>query len=299
MVLADTVRPPGAGSGVIRVHGTEKLLAFTSDVTPRYVVADPFEGGKQAVAEAWRNLVATGATPLAATDNLNFGNPEKPEIMGQFVGAVRGIGEACRALEVADRLWQRLALQRDGRPADPADPDHRRRGRHADGGRADRLHPLPGDVAILIGGDGTHLGQSALLAELLGRAEGSPPAVDLVAEERHGAFLHRHRGFVRAAVDLSDGGLALAAFELAHAAACGFALETEDVAALFGEDQARYLIAAAPEAASALEAAGDADGVPISRVGTFGGDIVRLGRQEAPLPELAHLYRTAFEAAIR
>jgi phosphoribosylformylglycinamidine synthase len=98
MVMADTVRAPGLGAGLVRVHGTAKALAFTSDVTPRYVKANPVEGGKQAVAEAWRNLVAVGARPLAATDNLNFGNPEKPEIMGQLVGAIKGIGEACRAL---------------------------------------------------------------------------------------------------------------------------------------------------------------------------------------------------------
>ncbi|MEM9437936.1 MAG: phosphoribosylformylglycinamidine synthase subunit PurL, partial [Pseudomonadota bacterium] len=89
-VMADTLRPPGAGAGVTRVHGTQKALAFTSDVTPRYVEANPVEGGKQAVAEAYRNLTALGARPLATTDNMNFGNPEKPEIMGQFVGAIQG-----------------------------------------------------------------------------------------------------------------------------------------------------------------------------------------------------------------
>ena len=100
MVMADTVRTPGLGAGVIRVHGTDRMLAFTSDVTPRYVAANPEEGGKQAVAEAYRNLTAVGAVPLAATDNLNFGNPEKPEIMGQLVGAIRGLGAACAALDM-------------------------------------------------------------------------------------------------------------------------------------------------------------------------------------------------------
>lgn len=99
-VMADTVRAPGLGAGVVRVHGTPKALAFTSDVTPRYVKANPFEGGKQAVAEAYRNLTAVGAKPLATTDNMNFGNPEKPEIMGQFVGAIKGIGAAVAALDM-------------------------------------------------------------------------------------------------------------------------------------------------------------------------------------------------------
>ena len=99
-VGADTLVTPGLPAGVVRVHGTGKALAFTSDVTPRYVKANPYQGGKQAVAEAYRNLCAVGALPLATTDNLNFGNPEKPEIMGQFVGALQGIGEACIALDM-------------------------------------------------------------------------------------------------------------------------------------------------------------------------------------------------------
>ena len=98
--MADTVITPGTGSGMVRVHGTNKSLAFTADVTPRYVKADPLEGGKQAVAEAFRNLCAVGAKPIASTDNLNFGNPEKPEIMGQVVLAIKGIAEAAEKLEM-------------------------------------------------------------------------------------------------------------------------------------------------------------------------------------------------------
>ena len=125
-VMGDTAVVPGSDAGVVRVHGTEKAIAFTSDVTPRYCRANPERGGMQAVAEAYRNLSATGARPLAATDNLNFGNPEKPEVMGQFVGCIKGIGAACRALDDADRLGQRQPLQRDRGPGDPADADDRR-----------------------------------------------------------------------------------------------------------------------------------------------------------------------------
>ena len=124
-VMADTVRAPGMGAGVVRVHGTGKALAFTSDVTPRYVKANPVEGGKQAVAEAYRNLSSVGAKPLATTDNLNFGNPEKPEIMGQLVGALQGHRGGVHRTGHADRVGQRLALQRDGRQGHPADADHR------------------------------------------------------------------------------------------------------------------------------------------------------------------------------
>ena len=98
-VMADTVQAPGGDAAVVRVHGTNKALAITTDVTPRYCRADPFEGGKQAVAEAWRNLTASGATPLAVTDNLNYGNPQKPEIMWEIVAGIDGIGDACRALD--------------------------------------------------------------------------------------------------------------------------------------------------------------------------------------------------------
>ncbi|MFL6846246.1 MAG: AIR synthase related protein, partial [Allosphingosinicella sp.] len=98
LIGGNTVERPGGDAAVIRVDGTNKGLAFTVDVTPRYCAADPYEGGKQAVAECWRNLTAVGAEPIALTDNLNFGNPERPEIMGELVGAIRGIAEAARAL---------------------------------------------------------------------------------------------------------------------------------------------------------------------------------------------------------
>jgi len=99
IILGNTVQRPGGDAAVVRVNEGPKALALTTDVTPRYCEADPFEGGKQAVAEAWRNLTAVGALPLAITDNLNFGNPERPEIMGQLVGCIRGIAEACKALD--------------------------------------------------------------------------------------------------------------------------------------------------------------------------------------------------------
>jgi phosphoribosylformylglycinamidine synthase len=297
-VLADTVRTPGLGAGVVRVHGTAKALAFTSDVTPRYVAANPFEGGKQAVAEAWRNLIAVGATPLAATDNLNFGNPERPEIMGQFVGAIQGIGAACRALDfpiVSGNVS--LYNETDGRAILPT-PTIGGVGLIADVTAVIAGLPAAGDVAVVIGATAGHLGQSALLAEVMGREEGDAPPVDLAAEARNGRFLVAHRALVRAATDLSDGGLALAAFEMADAAGIGVALDPDDIATLFGEDQARYLVACTDADAAALGAAGRAAGVPVVEVGRFGGDAVRLGRVEAPRAELSRLYRSAFAAAV-
>ena len=296
--MADTVRAPGLGAGVVRVHGTAKALAFTSDVTPRYVKANPFEGGKQAVAEAYRNLTAVGALPLATTDNLNFGNPEKPEIMGQLVGAIRGIGEACRALDfpiVSGNVS--LYNETDGAGILPT-PTIGAVGLLASLDELIAGHPAVGDLVLVIGETKGHLGQSALLAEAFGREEGDAPPVDLAAERRNGEFLRANRKLVRAAADLSDGGLGLAAFEMAEAAGLGVSLDTCATAPLFGEDQARYLVAASPDQAGKLLSAARAAGVPVTKAGEFGGTEVRFGDVASPLSELSAIYRSAFAAAL-
>ncbi len=298
MVMGDTVRAPGLGAGIVRVHGTDKAIAFTSDVTPRYVRANPHEGGKQAVAEAFRNLCATGARPLAATDNLNFGNPEKPEIMGQLVGAIKGIGEACKALDMPIVSGNvSLYNETDGQAILPT-PTIGAVGliEHLD----EAIHALPeqGDWALVIGETHGHLGQSALLAEVFGREEGDAPPVDLAAELRHGTFIRENRALLKAATDLSDGGLALAAFEMAEAAGIGITLDTGEMRDLFAEDQARYLVACSFDQAEALMSAAARAGVPLHSVGRFGGDTVRMGSSEAPLSDLSALYRGAFARAI-
>ncbi|MDX5350088.1 MAG: phosphoribosylformylglycinamidine synthase subunit PurL, partial [Paracoccaceae bacterium] len=255
-VGADTLVTPGLPSGVVRVHGTGKALAFTSDVTPRYVKANPVEGGKQAVAEAFRNLCAVGARPLATTDNLNFGNPEKPEIMGQFVGALQGIGEACRALDMPIVSGNvSLYNETDGKGILPT-PTIGAVGLLATMEELISGRPVAGDAVVLVGRTTGHLGQSALLAEAFGIEAGDAPPVDLAAERAHGEFVRAQRGLIRACTDLSDGGLALAAFEMAEGAGIGLALDSADVAQLFGEDQARYLLAVAPGDVEALVAAG-------------------------------------------
>ncbi len=294
MVMADTARTPGLGSGIVRVHGTNKALAFTSDVTPRYVRANPVEGGKQAVAEAYRNLTAVGARPLASTDNLNFGNPEKPEIMGQFVGAIQGIGAACSALDMPIVSGNvSLYNETDGTGILPT-PTIGAVGLldHVDDIIGDEVRD--GHVALLIGQTTGHLGQSALLAEVFNREEGDAPPVDLEAEKRNGDFIRSHRDLVKACTDLSDGGLALAAFELAERAGIGLQLDDATTAFLFGEDQARYLVACNFDQAEALMTAAGQAGVTITSVGRFTGDTVWIGNASAPLSELSRLYRTAF-----
>ncbi|QGX98079.1 phosphoribosylformylglycinamidine synthase subunit PurL [Roseovarius faecimaris] len=294
MVMADSARTPGQGAGLIRVHGTDKLLAFTSDVTPRYVKANPVEGGKQAVAEAYRNLSALGAKPLATTDNLNFGNPEKPEIMGQFVGAIKGIGAAVAALDMPIVSGNvSLYNETDGAAILPT-PTIGAVGLVAHADQAITGQARDGHVALLVGETAGHLGQSALLAEHLGRNEGDAPPVDLEAEKRHGEFIRTNHALIRACTDLSDGGLALAAFEMAEAAGVGVELDTADTAELFGEDQGRYLIACNMDAAEALMVAAGQAGVPIQSVGRFTGDTVGFGGQSAHLSELSALFRGRF-----
>ena len=295
-VMADTVAGPGGAAAVVRVHGTDKALAFTADVTPRYCRANPERGGAQAVAEAYRNLVATGAQPLATTDNLNFGNPEKPEIMGQFVGCITGIGAACKALDMPIVSGNvSLYNETDGQPILPT-PTIGAVGLLTRLDQRIGTAAAPGSALIMLGQTTGHLGQSALLAEL-GREEGDAPEVDLDAERQAGEALLalRDAGLVRAATDLSDGGLAMAALQIALASGCGVRLdenaELTPLAWFFGEDQGRYLLAVAASDVDAV--LGRVPGAV--QVGVLDGADIVLGNA-APQP-LADL-RAAFEGAL-
>jgi len=297
-VMGDTAVIPGAGAGVIRVHGTAKALAFTSDVTPRYVKANPVEGGKQAVAEAYRNLTAVGATPLATTDNMNFGNPEKPEIMGQFVGAIQGIAEAVTALDMPIVSGNvSLYNETDGQAILPTPTI-------GAVGILDDLDNLisgelrEGHVLLLVGETTGHLGQSALLAEHFDRVEGDAPSVDLAAEKRNGDFVRAHHSYIRVCTDLSDGGLALAAFEMAATSGIGIALDSKDTADLFAEDQARYLIACNFDQAEALMLDAGREGVPLQMIGRAGGEDISFGGVSAPLADLSEIHKTSFERTV-
>jgi phosphoribosylformylglycinamidine synthase len=280
-VMADTLEDSatGADAGIVRVHGTRKALAVTSDVTPRYVQADPYEGGKQAVAEAWRNLTAVGADPIAITDNLNFGNPERPEIMGQIVRAIDGMAEACRALDFPVVSGNVSLYNETNGAAIPPTPTVGAVGLIEDyGRRADFSSMRGGDTLILVGETVGELGSSMYLREVLGREDGAPPPVDLAVERRNGDFIRAviQSGQATVIHDLSDGGLIAALAEMALASGVGGQLAAPDgvppVGWLFGEDQGRYLVAT--PAASALLAAAEASGVPARVVGEAGGDVL-------------------------
>ncbi|UEM23586.1 phosphoribosylformylglycinamidine synthase subunit PurL [Skermanella mucosa] len=285
-VGADTVAASGGDAAVVRVHGTNKALAITTDCTPRYCFADPVRGGAQAVAEAWRNLTAVGAKPLAITDNMNFGNPQKPRIMGQFAGCIQGMAEACAALEfpvVSGNVS--LYNETNGEAILPT-PAIGGVGILPDASLAVSLaFKAPDQAILLVGETAGHVGQSLYLREIHGREEGSPPPVDLAAERRNGDFVRdliRDRA-VTACHDVSDGGLLVALAEMAMAGRIGAAIDLPDGADaagfLFGEDQGRYVVSTAD--ADAVTARANAAGVPVRRLGLTGGATLTLGAGDA------------------
>jgi phosphoribosylformylglycinamidine synthase II len=285
LIQGNTAQRPGGDAAVIRVAG-KKGLAFTLDVTPRYCAADPFEGGKQAVAECWRNLTAVGAEPLAVTDNLNFGNPEKPEIMGELVDAIRGIGEACRALAFPVVSGNVSLYNETNGTAIPPTPAIGGVGLVADIGATATLAFKAEGHAILLAGPsaawGQHLGQSVWLRDIAGQEAGPPPPVDLAHEKRVGDFILAaiRDGAVSAVHDLSDGGLAVAVAEMAMASGIGARIDAPagaPVAAFFGEDQARYLLTADPEMVEILNNRASRTNIFLSHIGRTGGAELKLG----------------------
>lgn len=309
-IQGNSLQRPGGDAGVVRVEGhPTKALAFSSDVTPRYCEADPFEGGKQAVAECWRNITATGALPLAATDNLNFGNPERPEIMGQFAAAIKGIGEACRALDfpiVSGNVS--LYNETNGQGILPT-PTIGGVGLMKDWSRMARIaFAAEGQPILLIGAQeswGTHLGQSVYMRDLHQRTDGPPPPVDLAMERKVGDFVRGliESGLATAVHDLSDGGLAVGLAEMAMASGIGATvpgLEGKDpVPVFYGEDQARYLVTLAVDPQSTelekLWRDAEAAGIFAPWIGTTGGDALKLGAARAlPVADLQKAHESWF-----
>jgi len=262
-VGANTVQRPGGDAAVVRVHGTKKALAMTTDCTPRYCFADPFEGGKQAVAEAYRNLCAVGARPLAITNCLNFGNPQRPEIMGQFVACVEGMAEACRALDFPV-VSGNVSLYNETKNDDGSSqailptPAIGGVGLLEDWEKSATIgFKKPGSAILALGSNTGELGQSLWLREIGERSEGLSPAVDLAQERLVGEFVRRiiAEGLVSAVHDVSDGGELVSVTEMALAGDLGAEVNWSDelypnydfqpfngTAAIFGESQGRYIV---------------------------------------------------------
>jgi phosphoribosylformylglycinamidine synthase subunit PurL len=277
-VMADSVQRPGGDAAVVRIHGTNKGLACVTDVTPRYAKADPFEGAKQAVAEAWRNITATGGLPLAVTDCLNFSNPEKPEAMGEIVAALEGLGEACRVLAfpiVSGNCSLYNETQGEGILPTPCIGGV---GLLKDVGRmATVAFKRDNDALVLIGKTTGHLGQSIYIREVEGKEEGAAPKVDLAVEKKNGDFV---RGLIETGKadtvhDIADGGLLVAVAEMAMAGDIGATLRVafeadKFIPFLFGEDQARYILAVPADKADAIIAKAAKAGVPAAHIGFTG-----------------------------
>jgi phosphoribosylformylglycinamidine synthase len=287
-VMADTVQVPGGDAAVVRVHGTDKALAITTDVSPRYCRANPLEGGKQAVAEAWRNLTAVGARPLAVTDNLNYGNPQKPEIMWEIVAGIDGIGAACRALDFPV-IGGNCSLynETNGEGIFPT-PAIGGVGLMQDVKKMATLaFKREGDVIILIGETHGHLGQSIYLREVEAREEGAAPSVDLGVEKKNGDFVRGliEQGRADTVHDVSDGGLLVAIAEMAMAkgigASIGLAGLPEAIPFWFGEDQARYVIAAPFAEAEKIVEEARAAYIQVAELGKTGGDAITLDDRDS------------------
>jgi phosphoribosylformylglycinamidine synthase subunit PurL len=300
-VGANTVQRPGGDAAVVRVHGTRKALAMTTDCTPRYCYADPVEGGKQAVAEAYRNLCAVGARPLAITNCLNFGNPQRPEIMGQLVGCIEGMAEACRALDFPV-VSGNVSLYNETK---------------ADDGTSQAILPTPaigavgllenweksatigfkapGDEIIVISSarERRAIGQSVWLREIVGRIGGRPPPIDLNAERRAGEFIRGaiSRGLVNAVHDVSDGGLLVALAEMALAGNVGAKLtkncNQSDTSYWFGEDQDTYVVTIDDATDARLTEAAQAAGIAYEIIGHVGGQTLQFDELASiPLADL-------------
>lgn len=278
MVGGDTAQRPGGDAAVVRVHGTDKGIAITTDCTPRYCFADPVEGGKQAIAEAWRNLSAVGATPLAVTNCLNFANPQRPEIMGQIVGCLEGMSDACRALDFPIvsgnvSLYNESKATGGGSAILPT-PAIGAIGLLKDWSKSATIaFKGTGDIILAVGERSGHLGQSLYLRELHGREEGPPPPIDLMMERRTGAFVRSaiNTGCITACHDVADGGLAVAVAEMAMASGIGAILDQPQpfgvAGSFFGEDQGLYIVTVKDEALADFLVAADKAGLAADPIG--------------------------------
>ena len=296
MVMGDTIQRPGGDAAVVRVHGTDKALAISTDVTPRYCFADPVEGGRQAVAETWRNITAVGGTPLAITNCLNFGNPERKDIMGQFVGCLEGMGEACRALDypiVSGNVSLYNETNGSGILPTPAIGGV---GVLKDSSKmATIAFKNEGDAIVLIGETRNELSAGLYQREILGEDAGAPPHVDLGLERRNGDFVRAliENGQVTTCHDLSDGGLIAALADMAITGGMGANVALGDElplhAALFSESQARYLVAADTETAETIRKEARDAGIPVAIIGAAGGERLRVNNDavDIPMSELA------------
>jgi phosphoribosylformylglycinamidine synthase subunit PurL len=310
-VGADTVQLSGGDAAVVRIHGTNRALAMSTDCTPRYCYADPYEGAKQAVAECYRNISAVGALPLAITNCLNFANPQRPEIMGQFVGCIEGITEACKALDFPVvsgnvSLYNESKATGGGSAILPT-PAIGGVGVLEDVSKmATIAFKSEGEIILLAGKTVAHLGQSLWLREIHGREDGPPPPVDLTEERKTGECVRAliNAGLVNAVHDVSDGGWLVALTEMALASGLGATLENDcsmHFASLFGEDQGNYILSVAEKNCEAVIGEIESAGVEFAALGIVKGNAIifpqdnMYPRIEIPLTDLRAAHESFFK----
>jgi len=304
-VMNDTIQT-GGDAAIVRVRGTNKALAITTDCTPRYVEADPFLGSIQAVAETYRNISAVGGQPLAITNCLNFGNPQKPEIMGQIVRSIKGITEACKALDypvISGNVS--LYNETNGKAIQPTP---------AIGGvgllkdlhkRCDISFKKTGDIVLIIGNSFGHIGSSLYEREILKIDNlNTPPAVDLVAEKKHSEFVREliENYKINACHDVSDGGILVALFEMCNdslgvnldLSAIDTNIKLDKNHLLFGEDQSRYIIAISPENLEKIINLANDKQIELYKIGQVINDAIIIGENSVPVQELKNLNENVF-----
>lgn len=298
-VMNDTIQT-GGDAAIVRVRGTKKALAMTVDCTPRYVEADPFEGAKQAVAETYRNISAVGGKPLAITNCLNFGNPQKPEIMGQIVRAIQGINEACKALDypvVSGNVS--LYNETDGKAIQPTP---------AIGGvgllkdlnkRCSVKFKMIGDEVFVIGKSEGHLSCSLFEREVLKiENKSNPPKVDLTEEKKNSEFVREliENAVINACHDISDGGLLVALFEMCGGN-LGYEIDAIDLnsADLFGEDQSRYLVAVDSSMVKELKKIAEKKSISLRKIAVVAEKEIKIGEEKISIRELQSLNEAVFE----
>ena len=300
MVMTDTILLPGGDSAIIRVHGTNKGLSLTSDSTPRYCASDPIEGGKQAVSEAWRNLISVGSRPIAITDCMNFGNPEKEDIMGQFAGVVKGMISACTELDfpvVSGNVS--LYNETNGKGINPTP---------VIGGVgvinnlkiiADHNFKRENDFIIVIGKTEGHLTQSIYATELLNFNEGLPPKVDLKEEKTNGLAVKEiiETSLIDTCHDISDGGLLVALSEMSMKNEIGFKINIDKNNShyfLFGEDQSRYVISSTKDNIDNILSILNKENIIYEIIGTTTKGNIIVNDEQVKINEIKDLYENWF-----
>lgn len=294
MVMTDAIVQPGEDAAVVRIHGTNKALAIATDCTPRYCASHPETGGSQAVAETWRNLTAVGATPLAITDCLNFGNPERSDVMGQFVGCIKGMSQACRSLDypvVSGNVS--FYNETNGQSILPT-PTIGGVGLISDINKIAKTSFAKADEKIiLIGETKGHLYTSIYANEILGRDDGPPPPINLAQERKNGNFVRSliQDGIIKTCHDVSDGGLLVALAEMSlatlkdgHTIGATINIPIDHMHPInwfFGEDQSRYIVCADKDTSENLIKEAKTRNISAIVIGFTGGSTLTLRNSDA------------------